>query len=202
MKSFMLLGLVLFMLLPGCVREVEPIVEVTDEAMSAGETNPLIGTFLPYCYLYPTRPDSSCYYGTYKIDLDHDGRTDFEITSSRCTTNACVAEKVRLYITCSAYAQVMVESNTDRNIKTLVAGDDISSNQIWCAMYLEDLYKSISYMPPCGAGQLTDGNWQYVGRGYIGLRLCKSYPLYGWVKVSVDKGNITIEEIASQVLRK
>lgn len=202
MKRTLFIGLNIILLLAGCMsKESGPALELIDEAMIAGESNADIGLFQPHFYVYPSAGRDTSFQGVYEIDLNHDGHVDFELITSKCSTNVCSSEMLRLYMVCHDGAQVMVESAADRNIKTLYTGDTIDCYQTWRGDCPEDLYRRYRYWPPCGTGERIYGNWRYTGGGYIGLRVCTSYRTYGWLKITLDGANVTVEEIANQALR-
>lgn len=136
--------------------------------------------------------------GTYDLDLDQDGSSDFRITQYLDTGSTGLVDAIFIapYDSISARSMGELQNGFSYPFK-LVPGDSIGADELWNGNtetnvgYLVYQFDGTPYPNSNWKGPVTDG--------FMGLRILKTDGLhYGWVRLNVaaDNRSFTVKDFA------
>ena len=146
--------------------------------------------------------------GTYNLDLNNDGTTDFVIkhtSGSGTSSNTCSGTKTNHYIKISPSNNRQVADYNGNNATKMVPNAGINASTLtWSShnnqvMISYDRWECLCGYYGCYWSASTGGQWYGADDGFLGLRIISgTHSYYGWVQINIsaDGSTFTIKDYA------
>lgn len=133
-------------------------------------------------------PDDTTSQGTYNLDLNNDGTTDFEITHSIITI-ICNGPKANRYIRVTPLGTNQVSSYSVNNATKMALNANIDASVLTWNDSANQLMAYRTHSLACTPAY-SGGQWLSAVDGYLGLKLNSGgNTYYGWARLNTSDAN-------------